>query len=263
MPEMDMKTIALIVFGIIILYLLYKTRNVEGFAVSDDIINDKIKAIYNADIDAIRNLSSIATDITKKNDMLTIPVGNTIIAGKLTVNGDVEFVNKDNGFMNTMPKFTVLAIYSETVPKGWAPCDGKIYKLNEQGIAIQVVVDGTRTPDLRGRMILGGGEGTGLTNRNLNQTGGKENMSAEDMPAHSHDIINILNQGVGCDGTNCGQDNGGGRFRPISAKSGSSYMSAFLFSRPNEIPTMTGFAGAGGSQNNMPPFYVLIYIMKL
>ena len=88
MFEMDIKTIALIVFGIIILYLLYKTRNIEGFATTtDDMIDEKIKTIYNADIDAIRNLSNIATKITTENDSLTIPVKNTLISGNTTISG--------------------------------------------------------------------------------------------------------------------------------------------------------------------------------
>ena len=67
MFEMDIKTIALILFGIIILYLLYKTRNIEGFATTTyDMIDEKIKTIYNADIDAIRNLSNIATKRPRK-----------------------------------------------------------------------------------------------------------------------------------------------------------------------------------------------------
>jgi hypothetical protein len=93
MAEMDIKTIALIVFGIIIIYLLYKTRKIqsetgkiEGFAVTEE-MEKAITKIYNADIDAIRNLSDIATKITKDNDSLTIPVKNTIISGNTTVSG--------------------------------------------------------------------------------------------------------------------------------------------------------------------------------
>ncbi len=89
MFELDVQNIALIIFGIIIIYLLYKTRNVEGFTVSDD-IKAAINEVYMADIDAIRNLSSIANEMTTNNDTLTIPAANTNIIGTATINGNTN-----------------------------------------------------------------------------------------------------------------------------------------------------------------------------
>lgn len=248
------------------IYLLYKTRKVEGFAVTDE-MKASINEIYMADIGAIRNLSNIATAMTTNNDTLTLPATKVKISGKLEVDGDVEFLNRDNGFINNMPKYTVLSIATNTVPKGWALCNGKTYKLNSNGVAYEVVASdttGTTTPDLRGRFILGGGAGTGLTNRVLNATGGAEThtLTIAQMPSHPHDIINILNQGLNCEGNNCGNCPTGGVCGVLNAKSGNS-RDCSKCARPNEIPTMTGNNGGGQPHNNMPPFYVLIYIMKL
>ncbi len=266
MLDLDVQNIALIIFGIIIIYLLYKTRNVEGFAVTDD-VRAAINEVYMADIGAIRNLSSIAKEMTTNNDTLTLPATTVKISGKLEVDGDVEFINKNTGFINHMPKFTVLSIATETVPKGWALCDGKTYKLNSTGVAYEVAASdttGTITPDLRGRFILGGGQGIDLTNRVINNKGGKETMTVADMPQHNHDILGLVNQ-MECNGSNCKECTPSSDqyyYQNLISYSGNQLRAARC-RRPNEIFPYTGPTGGNVSQNNMPPFYVLIYIMKL
>jgi len=256
--------IIITILVLVIVYLLYKTRKIqsetgkiEEFAeTTDKIIDDKIKAIYNADIDAIRNLSDIATKITEENDTLTIPVGNTKMSGNteingnLTVKGNVEFVNKDDGFMNTMPKCSIIAFYADTVPKGWAQCDGKTYKLNSVGVAYEVAASDTTgiiTPDLRGRMIIGVGQGnSGLTNRKRNDAGGFEThtLTEAEMPSHNHNLS------VGL-----GEEKG---------KQTEDKVSMFYNRWPWE-PRRNLIHHAGGNQphNNMPPWYAINYIMKL
>ena len=267
MFEMDMKTITLIVFGIIIcilvlsnIYLLYKTRNVEGFAVTTDtIIDGKIREIYNADIDAIRNLSKIATDITTRNDTLTIPVdntkmsGNTEIDGNLTVKGNVEFVNKDTGFINSMPRFSIIAFYADENPKGWAQCNGKTYKLNSVGVAYEVAASDTTgiiTPDLRGRMIIGVGQGnSGLTNRKRNDAGGFEThtLTEAEMPAHTHNLT------VGL-----GEEKGKQTEDKVSM-----YYNRWPWGDGRGTGGIIRHTGGNQPHNNMPPWYAINYIMKL
>lgn len=111
---------------------------------------------------------------------------------------------------------------AETVPEGWAVCDGQ-----------------NGTPDLRGRFILGVSE-----THPVGETGRAEEvtLSIQQMPAHSHTIPNI----------------------PYG-----SYLTNNTGSNP-VLPYSSGSSGygsgdAGGSQPhpNMPPYYALIYIMKL
>jgi microcystin-dependent protein len=100
--------------------------------------------------------------------------------------------------------------------------------------------DGTNgTPDLRGRFIVGHGKGDGLTERKITEKGGEENVTLTEaqMPVHNHPATRF-------DGNNSCTCGGGG------------------------CACSMGFAttdNRGGSQphNNMPPFYVLAYIIKL
>jgi hypothetical protein len=72
---------------IIIIYLIFshfkKNKNIEKFAVTDD-IKSAIKEIYNTDMDAIRTLSDFAKKIQDGNN-LNIP-GNLTVSG--TINGN-------------------------------------------------------------------------------------------------------------------------------------------------------------------------------
>jgi Phage Tail Collar Domain len=93
-------------------------------------------------------------------------------------------------------------------------------------------------PDLRGRFVLGYGAGHGLTNRSLAAKGGAENhtLTVAQMPKHRHTYRDAY----------VGEKNGrssGGYWRP-----GTRY---------------TSYAGSSKPHNNMPPFYVLAYIIKL
>ncbi|MDQ1095201.1 MULTISPECIES: phage tail protein [Chryseobacterium] len=81
-------------------------------------------------------------------------------------------------------------------PLGWVFCDGTKYSLAEYTAAFTLLGttfggDGQTTfavPDLRGRVAVGTGQGTGLTAINLGQTGGSETvtMTSAQMPLHSH-----------------------------------------------------------------------------
>ena len=113
----------------------------------------------------------------------------------------------------------------DNIPKGWALCDGK----NDR-------------PDLRGRFILGYGKGDGLTQRDMAAKGGEENvtLTIAQIPAHNH-----VHRHYECSGPNCHSDAG--------YRGGGSYSS-----RAN-----TDNIGGGQSHNNIPPFYVLVYIIKI
>ena len=112
-----------------------------------------------------------------------------------------------------------------TPPSGWAICDG-------------TTVGGVTTPDLKGRFILGE-DATVIRN---SRTGGQETvtLTTNQIPSHTH-----------------GYD-----VAASAIKAGAAGMSkADVYS--NTVSGTTGAVGGGLSHDNMPPYYVLVYIMKL
>ena len=123
-----------IIVIILIIYLFYKINKKsdikENFAVANKAIKTSggstttktsdgttdiktaIKEIYLADVEAIRNLSSIATKLQAGG--LTIP-GNLSITGNLNV----------TGVLNILPSGLVIAYTGATDPIGWLICDGR------------------------------------------------------------------------------------------------------------------------------------------
>nr|QBK88647.1 MAG: tail collar domain protein [Mimivirus LCMiAC01] len=129
-----------------------------------------------------------------------------------------------NGTFNLLPKGIIVAWTGTEVPKGWALCDGKT----------------KGTPNLVGRFIFGGS----VKESTMKKMGGSEQM-----PSHSHSLTGE------CVGGACPQKG----------------VSKGPWGVFHQNPTPKGeFKGtyhtnvAGtGTAGNMPPYYVLAYIMKL
>lgn len=112
------------------------------------------------------------------------------------------------------------------VPDGFALCNGQ-----------------NGTPDLRDRFVLGSG-----TKHSVGDTGGAEQvtLTVEQMPIHGH-YINTNNPS----GTNI-----------ASAYWNSQYINTGTIVK-NLSRFETAWTGGGKAHNNMPPYYVLAYIMKI
>jgi hypothetical protein len=144
----------------------------------------------------------------------------------------------------TGDKFGGGGVYPITPPAGWGICDGS-----------------NGTPDLRGKFLLGTNSNTSnnvnYTVQEVNILGGEENhvLTTAEMPAHTHtytDVYYVENSGVVGD---LDLIEGGNNKRGSGSTDGdNSY-----FGKTKS----TGSVGTGTSHNNMPPFYTVIYIMKL
>ena len=215
-----------------------------------DKISEEVNNIYQADLDAIRNLSKISTRL--QNEGLTIP-GNLKVSGNLDVGYN----------LNILPRGTIVAYYSTTIPSGWAYCNGEIVKVKK--------IDGTeeevQTPDLRGRFIYGWGLNKGST---FKFKGGSEThqLKINEIPSHNHG--GATNE----DGTH--RHSLRGRFADAKGKGGNVLRDDddeknFNRTKKNLIQPDSSskhshvINNEGGSMahNNMPPFIVLVYIMKL
>jgi microcystin-dependent protein len=177
-----------------------------------------------------------------------IEIDNTIRFNHPVDFNDNISINYENTLINTLPPGSIIAWNSVTIPKGWALCDGQLYILDSNGDA-QVESTGVQTPDLRGRFILGAGQGSLLTNRTLGDTNGAEThtLNVNEMPAHNHSYSGTDWPASGDYGSKAEQNQTG---------------SPHDYTRFNVSKT-TVSKGGNSAHNNMPPFYVLTYIMKI
>lgn len=83
-------------------------------------------------------------------------------------------------------------------PNGWAFCDGQLLPIAQNTALFSLLGttyggDGKSTfgvPDLRGRAPMHHGQGQGLTNRVLGESGGAESvtLTAAQIPSHTHNV---------------------------------------------------------------------------
>ncbi|MDO7849599.1 tail fiber protein [Hymenobacter sp. M29] len=88
------------------------------------------------------------------------------------------------------------------VPRGWARCNGQLLPIAQNSalyalLGTQYGGDGRSTfavPNLNGRVILGAGQGAGLSPYPQGTTVGVETVTLQlaEMPAHTHDLGNPL-----------------------------------------------------------------------
>ncbi len=221
---------------------------------SDDTIKNMVKEVYNADVEAIRNLSNVATQLQ---------------SGGLTIPGDLNV----KGTLNIVPSGSIIAFNSEKAPDGWTLCDGT-----------------NGTPDLRGRFIrmqsdsLGGFNDWGgkvidgnktsydktiggnsrddpnswILNHKFGDKAGTDHhqLNINEIPTHSH-ACSIGNAAE----SRKVKSNSGTQFdEPGHSTSGGGFWGdRFVHNHTCAI----GNTGASWGHNNQPPYYVLSYIMKL
>ncbi len=91
---------------------------------------------------------------------------------------------------------TILPVGFNYAPPGWALCDGSALPINQYQalfmlLGTQYGGDGVTTfklPDLRGRVLINQGTGSGLQTYPMGATGGVETvtLSTSQMPVHTH-----------------------------------------------------------------------------
>lgn len=90
-------------------------------------------------------------------------------------------------------------------PMEWLPCEGQTLQIFDYEALFSLLGttyggDGMSTfnlPDLRGRVMMHQGQGTGLTNRTLGTKGGSEShlTSQAELPAHTHNVYALSGPG--------------------------------------------------------------------
>ncbi|MCW5520268.1 phage tail protein [Aureitalea sp. L0-47] len=115
-------------------------------------------------------------------------------------------------------------------PRGWAQCAGQLLPIAQNQALFSLLGtiyggDGRTTfalPDLRGRSIVGEGNGPGLSNITMGEKGGTETitLNANNVPAHAHGVSVPVSSTAGEEGTANGQviaDHAGGFNEDVTA----------------------------------------------
>lgn len=100
----------------------------------------------------------------------------------------------------------IMTFAGSFAPEGWVMCDGSLLSISQFQALYSIVGttyggDGQNTfgvPDLRGRMIVGAGNGPGLGNFVLGQRAGATSvtLNQSQMPAHTHQLYGMGSQGT-------------------------------------------------------------------
>jgi microcystin-dependent protein len=149
-------------------------------------------------------------------------------------------------------------------PKGWALCNGQILPISGNQALFSLLGttfggDGTinfALPDLRGRVPIHYGQGSGLSSYNMGERGGVESLAltAAQMPAHAH--------ALNASSLNGTSDTPGPGVVPAKNASG---VPEYSSGAPNTSLAATAIGAAGGGQahENRQPFLVMNYVISL
>jgi microcystin-dependent protein len=146
-------------------------------------------------------------------------------------------------------------------PKGWAFCNGQIMPISQNTALFSLLGtyyggDGKSTfalPNLQGSAPMHQGQGPGLSDRVIGETGGEEAVTLinSEMPSHSHPLKGV--NGVANQVSPANNTWAGAAQRPYLTTQNGSFLNPFALSV------------SGGSQphNNMPPYLTLNFCIAL
>jgi microcystin-dependent protein len=150
-------------------------------------------------------------------------------------------------------------------PTGWALCNGQVMPISQNTalfslLGTQYGGDGRSTfalPNLQGCAPLHQGQGPGLTQRDMGETGGESAVTllAAQIPAHTHIPVADAGSGNQSDPTN----------NTWSTEKIGRQGTNIYASTANAVMHPNAFSAAGSSQphNNMPPYLVVTFIIAL
>lgn len=157
-----------------------------------------------------------------------------------------------------------------TIPSGWLPCDGRSLG-TAQYSALYALIGTTyggsgstfNLPDLRGRVPIGYGQGTGLSNYNRGAKGGEEThtLTSGEAPSHTHPATATTTLKASSSNANSGDPTG-------RAPAATGRTSVYNSAAPN-VDLNTGAAatsvtvnantGGGTAHENRPPYLAISY----
>jgi len=187
------------------------------------------------------------------------------------IKGNLLAANK-----GVLPVGTVMQYVSSNAPSGWLLCNGSAISTNVYSnlfAVIGITYGGSSTnfnvPDIRGRIVIGKGTGSGLTARNLNDQSGSETIALTNIPGHVHGV----SPPTGTSGdesarhSHIGASLGAGTVYKSGATwnggGGAANSQNTSHTHLVDFPAFnSGSSGGGAAFAIMPPFRVVNYIIK-
>ena len=173
--------------------------------------------------------------------------GNKVTFKNLDITGDLNITG--TGTLNILPKGVIVAWNGNTAPPGWALCDGKTTYKDANGNDVKV-------PNLINKFIYGYGTGKddkGKNSKAFRTSGGAETniLKTTEMPIHNHSLKRSGVPGSCAANKPCYYVAWGG---------GNTKLTSDPF-KPDDIAIQK--KGGTAPHNNMPPYHVLAYIIKI
>ena len=207
------------------------------------------------------NPLSVVGSVSIGDASIIAPINGLYVKGN--VEADTIKASVIEGY-GTVPVGTVVMWTGSVAPDGWKICDGTSV------LDAESPLNGTASPDLKGRFIVGIGKSTGgATTYNYKDNGGEEThvLSIPEIPSHNHGGSTSTNGEHDHDFTD--DDPGSTSVDQACALSCSKSVGSTSGSSPdttdkagNHSHTIS-LQGGGGAHENRPPYYALAYIMRI
>jgi hypothetical protein len=269
--DLSIKDIILFILIILLIYLIFtkcvpnikstpkqdviiNIENIENTKIQDNFTTDDIfttdnisKAInlyYNDDINTLLYLNSItnlilnnspdnpADNLNIKSVLQSSEVQKMTVYDKVLVKGNINLLPGSqllfNNIYNFLPKYTVIAYNSPNIPKGWVICDGT-----------------NNTPNLIYRFIIGSDD-----SYKLNSTFGEDmtQLTLKNIRHQHNSVYDYIRSDRDPNFDNRGRSEP--FLTPLNTSNSSDWITTDYTNSKNT------------PHNNMPPYTVLIYIMK-
>jgi microcystin-dependent protein len=242
--------------------------NMKGLIASLERKNGMTSSIDNDDISIGRLNTDIVmrTNITLEGPVTCLSTLN--VSGVTTINNTMnamevkqQYQSSPIAFALLVPTGSIMPYAGSSAPNGWLLCNGDevsrtTYSALYDAIGDQYTYgcvddDKFNLPDLRGRVPLGAGAGSGLSERTLGATGGQESINQ--VPPHTHNS----NAGSGQPMAIVERSN------TITGSSSDATGNEYNPFKPIDLEIKnTGDNISTGAVDIMNPFLVLNYIIK-
>jgi microcystin-dependent protein len=250
---------------------------------------------YYGEIDSPKTVSTtgngtVVAHMDPNARQITVTFTTTVLTQSLTGVYEIPLARVTSGALTDIRQFASGGPLSEvapglmmdfggtTAPAGWLLCNGASYLrsdyqnlFNAIGTNWGTPVDGNHfnVPDIRGRVPVGAGGGTGLSNRVLGATGGEENhvLQGSELTAHNHSAsvndpghLHAAQPGFAVivqTGSSLGLSSAS-----VGTQAASNIGNPYTDNRGTGIGVGIGNSGGGQGHNTMQPFAVVLKVIK-